>query len=266
MAEMGVLVAYLSCNAVAIIVAVANLCLAIVVAVADLPAAAVCVGVAAVLCSGAYMDLAGTVLPFIAFMVCCAVSLPCHALLGYGIATCPLITIIVVQAEPRLWLAVVGLDVAYLPGFAVTIYGASFGHRIASPAHDVASLPGFAISVCCAVARGRFACVGNRIAVFEDRLALGIRIAVARGRAAVLGRIAHLPYITIGITPASVLLEGTLVGCGDITLHQRIIAVGILIAVAREGDTGAGGGIAELPGFAVGVDFTAYSLVTSAAR
>jgi len=220
---MRLLVAYLTRYAIAIIVAVANLCLAIVHAVADLPGAAVGVAAAPVDLVDATVGRLAAELPFVALVVSRAESLPCNAFVGGRIAAGPVYgAVLVVYAVADLWLADVRLEVAALPSQAIAIKIAFSGYEVATFAHGIAFFPGIAVLVRDAVAGSGAAFVGCGIAELECRIALRVGLAVARCRLTVLFGIADLPDVAVRIGSASVRFVGAAVRLYRIAGHEGI--------------------------------------------
>lgn len=150
------------------------------------------------------------------------------------------------------------LQVAELPALAIAVKIASSLKRIASFAYDVAFFPGIAVHICSAVAWRRAALVGCRVAVFECRIALGVRIAIARRCPAVVFHITYLPALAVGICPAFSFLEYASVAVLHIASCERIpfLAGGVRRAIAGESSAGSGRLVAVLPFKTIGI-FTA---------
>ena len=89
--------------------------------------------------------------------------------------------------------------IAFLPVWTVTIQIAPSLKNIAAFAENIAFFPGVTIGILKAIAWSGFALVVVRIAVFECRIALAIRITVAWGGPAYVVYIADLPRLTVSV-------------------------------------------------------------------
>lgn len=92
------------------------------------------------------------------------------------------------------------------------------------------------------------------IAVFEGRIALAVRIAIAGRCPAVLLRVADLPDIAVGICPAPAFGIDAEMGVRQVAGLERIVCAFVhRIAITFRSHADLACGVAELPGWAVAV-------------
>ena len=119
--EVGLLVTLFSLYTISHCVAVTYFCIAKMAAIANLPASAICIGIAAIAIWNTSMGLAAAEFPFVTFVVCQTIALSCNAFVGGFIAARPTSrTVFATYTESRFRKTNVGFDFTGLPTYAIT--------------------------------------------------------------------------------------------------------------------------------------------------